>query len=207
LKKKKVNFVEKDENNHNNVKQPNRLSRLKKERIFHLTQSQCERFKNEETLLPKLEQQFKEIEALFQYTEGKAIIKGDNLDSERVLALLQNEIGIAFTEAEFQRLVEDLTSIEHNRKQMLANPSQTLTDFLLTIKKGVELIKHYDKGPPLKEWFLIENDRLFWKDTEKSLNHTNRSIEMKSIIRIKPGKTTPILKQKKNRKYKRRSLF
>jgi len=49
----------------------------------------------------------------------------------------------------------------------------------------------------LKNGFLIENDRLFWKDTEKSLNHTNRSIEMKSIIRIKPGKTTPILKQKR----------
>jgi len=183
-------------NNNNNL----RHSRLKKERIFPLSNIQCEKLQEENNLLiTTLEKQFKKVEAFFYYNDEckKIIIRGDNLDNERILQLLQSSIGMTFTEAEFQRLVDDLTSLEYNRKQMLSNPSQTLTNFFTIINKGVQFIKHYQNGPSRKEWFLIENDRLFWKDNEKSSNHTNRSLEIKSITKIIPGKQTSILKQER----------
>ena len=100
-----------------------------------------------------------------------------------------------YSEAEFNRFVEELASIEHPRQKLLEDPAQTFSNFLKTIEQGALFIKHSDSGAPRKQWFSIKADRLYWRDKEKGANHNNRSIEMKGIVKIKPGKTTKVFKK------------
>lgn len=86
-------------------------------------------------------------------------------------------------------------SIERPRQELLDDPAKTLSDILCVASKGAMFKKHLDKSAQ-KKWFSIKGDRLYWRDKETGSNHLNRSMEMKSIVKIKPGKTTKTLKKK-----------
>ena len=92
-------------------------------------------------------------------------------------------------------LVDGLVSIERSRQDLLNDPAKTISDVLAVAKEGAMFKKHADTNSA-KKWFSIVNDRIYWRDKEQGANHLNRSMEMKSIVKIKPGKTTKTLKKK-----------
>eukprot|EP00483_Globobulimina_turgida_P001626 UN01628 len=168
-----------------------------KQRKFYVTKEIIEQLNNDKSLLTKLTENFKAIKADLQFENNQIVIRQVHLDNERVLKMVQDVIGLAYSEAEFNRLVQELASIEHPRKGLLADPAATFSNFVYKTEKGACFIKHNDHGAPRKQWFSIKGDRLYWRDKEKGRDHNNRSMEMKGIVKIKPGKTTKTFKKKK----------
>eukprot|EP01084_Bolivina_argentea_P111305 198647_1 len=130
------------------------------------------------------------------------LIKHDDseFDNKIVLKMLQEVIGLVFSETEFYRLVDDLHSIDYSRTQLMLKPSITLSNIFTKTERGAMFIKHCLKSKSRKQWFLLKDDRLYWKNTENGLNRLNRSIEMKSIVRIRPGKQTKTFKSRQLKK-------
>merc|ERR1719204_2342865 len=156
----------------------------KKERKFYVTKETIAQLNGDDSLLKTLRANFEAIKAELTFKKNQIVIQQVHLDNERVLKMVQEVIGLAYSEAEFNRLVEELASIEHPRKDLLADPAQTFSNFLATTEKGAKFIKHSERDARV-QWFSIKGDRLYWRDKEKGVNHHNRSMEMKSIVRIK----------------------
>eukprot|EP01084_Bolivina_argentea_P289716 497545_1 len=168
-----------------------------KERNFYLTKETIKLLQTKAALLVKLKENFEAVNASIEFVSPQIIVRQGKLDNERVLKMVQEVIKLAFSEAEFNRLVEELASIEHPRKELLKDPAKTFSDFLAKTEKGAMFLKHLQSGAPRKQWFSIKDDRLYWRDKEKGSNHLNRSMEMNSIVKIRPGKVTKIFKSNK----------
>ena len=102
---------------------------------------------------------------------------------------------IQYSEAEFVTLVDGLVSIERSRQELLDDPAGTISNVLSTSEKGAMFKKHAERNSA-KKWFSIKEDRIYWRDKEKGANHLNRSMEMKLIVKVTPGKQTKTLKKK-----------
>eukprot|EP00485_Elphidium_margaritaceum_P003968 CAMPEP_0202686598 /NCGR_PEP_ID=MMETSP1385-20130828/2351_1 /ASSEMBLY_ACC=CAM_ASM_000861 /TAXON_ID=933848 /ORGANISM="Elphidium margaritaceum" /LENGTH=253 /DNA_ID=CAMNT_0049341209 /DNA_START=40 /DNA_END=801 /DNA_ORIENTATION=- len=170
-------------------------------RIYFLTQEAVEQIQKNSSLLKTLQASKEMKDYAITYNDQQIIVTqgAHKLDRDTVDRVLQETFGAAhcYSQAEFIKLVDELASIEKSRQQLLKDPAGTLTNILQTAEKGANFIKHNPRGAPRQQWFSIKGDRLYWRDKEKGAPHLNRSMEMKAIVRITPGKETATLKSKK----------
>lgn len=65
-----------------------------------------------------------------------------------------------------------------------------------TLSNGRRFLKHKKRGDPKHRWILVEDDRLYWKESFTHSNQKERSIHFSRILEVMRGKVTKTLRQR-----------